>query len=68
MFTFLKDLIIYPFDNSKKNRVWQFLTFCLKDYPAYFRVQPTWKKIPLFFVLALRIIFYGYEKKQQEKK
>jgi len=67
MFTFLKDLLIYPFDKSENNRFWQFLTFCFKDYPAYFRVQPTWKKIPLFFVLAVRIVFYGYSEKHKKK-
>lgn len=62
MFRFLKDLIMYPFDRSKDNRFGQFLTFCLKDYPVYFWVQPSWKKFLLFFVLAVRIIFYGYQK------
>ena len=67
MFTFLKDIFLFAFDKSEKNRFWQLLTFCLKDYPAYFRVQPTFKKIPLFFVLATRIILYGYDKNWESK-
>ena len=67
MFTFFKDIFLFAFDKSEKNRFWQLLTFCLKDYPAYFRVQPTFKKIPLFFVLATRIIFYWYKESSWTK-
>lgn len=63
MFTFFRDLLIYPFKNSENNRFWQFLTFCLKDYPVYFWVKPTFKKFVLFFVLAIRIILYWYTTK-----
>lgn len=63
MFTFFKDLVIFPFDKSEKNRFWQFLTFCLKDYPVYFWVKPSLKKVLLFFALAGKIIFYGYNPK-----
>lgn len=65
MFIFLRDLIRYPFSDDPNNRFWQLLTFCFKDYPVYFRVKPSLKKVALFFVLAVRIILYGYNKKPQ---
>ena len=61
MFRFLRDLLYYPFDNSPDNRFGQFLNFVLKDYPVYFRARPTRKKIILFFVLMIKIIWSWYD-------
>lgn len=57
MFTFLKDLVIYPFKPSPDNKFGQFLRFLFRDFSAFFWIQPSIKKCILFPLLSLYHIF-----------
>lgn len=57
MFTFIKDLIIYPFKPSPDNKFGQFLHMLFRNYPAFLRIRPNVKKILLLPFLALYHIF-----------
>lgn len=58
MFHFIRDLIIYPFDSHKEtNKFAGFLKMTFKDYPAFLRVKPNFKKILVFPFLMLYYVF-----------
>jgi hypothetical protein len=58
MLNFLKDLIIFPFDNDKENNKFSnFLQLILKDYPAFLRNKVEFKRIVLLPFLALYNVF-----------
>ena len=58
MFTFLKDMIVYPFDkNQENNKFSKFLQLIFKDYPAFLRNKFQIKRIILLPFLTLYSIF-----------
>lgn len=58
MFSFLKDFITYPFDENKEtNKFWKFLQLLFKDYPAFLRTRPSWRRAVAFPFIALAKIF-----------
>lgn len=58
MFRFLWDFLRYPFDkHHETNKFHLFLNFVFKEYPAFFWLRPTFKKILLFPIISIYLIF-----------
>ncbi len=58
MLTFLKDIVTYPFNpNNKENKFHQILQLIFKDYPAFLRTNPWWRRAVVFPFLVLAKIF-----------
>jgi len=61
IFLFVRDLLLFPFQpNKKENRFWQFLRMSFKEYPAFLRIKPSFKKILVFPFL---VIYYLFKRK-----
>lgn len=66
MFHFIWDLVIYPFDPHKEtNKFGMFLKMMFKDYPAYFWIKPSFRKI---IALPLLIVFCIFRRKKTSDK
>jgi hypothetical protein len=58
MWKFIKDFLIYPFDSNKQNNKFgKFLTTLFKDFPAFFWIKPTFKKVLAFPFIVIHALF-----------
>jgi hypothetical protein len=66
MLQFLRDLFTYPFQKDKRNnKVYKLFTSVFKDFPALFRIKPTFKKI---FIVPLLVIYHIFSKGDKKTK
>ncbi|MDR0607484.1 MAG: hypothetical protein LBG52_03885 [Candidatus Peribacteria bacterium] len=64
MLQFFHDLITYPFQQDKtNNKVNQLFTALFKEFPALFRIKPTFKKLFIPLLLIWHYVFRNNQKK-----